>query len=132
MNTAKDIDTAAEPQKITANEITLVDRHGKPRIHMSVEDDGTAAVKFLDGEEHLRMAIYLKEPNLDDEDLLTDSGSDNDAGLIVTGRQSRAMIRLGISGDGLYGKRARLEINEGSSWSKKRHRFPAIPPHLSD
>jgi hypothetical protein len=132
MNTALDANTIGEAQKIIANEITLVDRNGKPRIRLVVEDDGTAAVKFLDGEERLRMALYLKEPNVEDDDYLFAEGSDNDAGLIVTGRGSGASIRLGISYDGLFGRRARLEVTEGPGYGRKRHRFPALPPNVGD
>lgn len=132
MITAKDTDTATEPQKITANEITIVDRKGKPRIRMLVEEDGTAAVEFLDRDERLRMALYLKERDVDDEDYLLETGSDNDSGLLVTGRLSGAAIRLGISDDAFFGKRARLEIAEGPQWGKRRHRFPSLPPNISD
>lgn len=132
MTTVKDTDTATEPQKITANEITIVDRKGKPRIRMLVEDDGTAAVEFLDRDERLRMALYLKEPDVDDEDYLMEEGSDNDSGLLVTGRLSKASIRLGISDDGFFGRRARLEIAEGPGWGSRRHRFPSRPPNVSD
>ena len=132
MITAKDTDTATEPQKITASEITIVDRKGKPRIRMLVEEDGTAAVEFLDRDERLRMALYLKERDVDDEDYLLETGSDNDSGLLVTGRLSGAAIRLGISDDGFFGRRARLEIAEGPGWGKKRHRFPSLPPKISD
>ena len=123
---------AIEPQKIIASEITIVGSNGKPRIRMSVDDDGTAAVQFLDGEGRLRMALYLREPDPDDEDTFFESGSDNDSGLLVTGRQSGASIRLGISDDTLFGKRARLEIVEGRALGKRRHRFPVLPPHSSD
>jgi hypothetical protein len=132
MITAKDTGTATEPQKITANEITIVDRKGKPRIRMLVEEDGTAAVEFLDRDERLRMALYLKERDVDDEDYLLETGSDNDSGLLVTGRLSGAAIRLGISDDAFFGKRARLEIAEGPRRGKRRHRFPALPPNISD
>ena len=132
MTTDVATNTATEPQKIIANEITLVDRNGKPRIRMAVEDDGTAAVKFLDGDNRLRMVLYLKEPDADDEDYVFNEGSDNEAGLIVTGRRSGGSIRVGISDDGLVGKRARLEIVEGQGWGKKRHRFPELPPNVSD
>ena len=132
MTTVKDIDTDTEPQKITANEITIVDRKGKPRIRMLVEEDGTAAVEFLDRTERLRMALYLKEVDVDDEDYLFEEGSDNDSGLMVTGRRSGAAIRLGISEDAFFGKRPRLEITEGPGWGKTRHRFPPRPPNGSD
>lgn len=132
MTTAKDTDTVTEPQKITANELTIVDRKGKPRIRMLVEDDGTAAVEFLDRDQRLRMALYLKEPDLDDEDYLMEEGSDNDSGLLVTGRLSKASIRLGISDDGFFGRRARMEIAEGPGRGKTRHRFPSRPPNVSD
>ena len=132
MTTAQGTDTATEPQRITANEITLVDRNGKPRIRMVVEDDGTAAVEFLDKHERLRMALYLKEPDLDNDDYVIEADSDNDAGLLVTGRLSGAAIRLGISHDGFFGKRARLEIAEGPGWGQRRHRFPTRPPNVSD
>ena len=124
--------TALEPTTITANEISIVDRNGKPRIRMLVEDDGTAAVEFFDGENRLRMALYLKEPDPDDETAMFESASDNDAGLVVTGRQSGASIMIGITDDRLYGKRARLEILEGRAWGKGRHRFPTLPPSTSD
>ena len=132
MTTDVATNTATEPQKIIANEITLVDRNGKPRIRMAVEEDGTAAVKFLDGDQRLCMVLYLKEPDPDDEDYTFNEGSDNDAGLIVTGRRSGASIRVGISDDGLFGRRARLEIVEGQGWGKKRNRFPPLPPNVSD
>jgi len=132
MITGNDTDTATEPQKITASELTIVDRKGKPRIRMHVEEDGTAAVQFLDRDERLRMALYLKEHDVDDEAYLLDEGSDNEAGLVVTGRLSKASIRLGISYDGLFGKRPHLEITEGPGWGRKRHRFPPRPPGSSD
>lgn len=132
MISAKDSDTVTQPQKITANEITIVDRKGKPRIRMLVEEDGTAAVEFLDRDERLRMALYLKEPGVDDEDYVIEADSDNDSGLLVTGRLSGAAIRLGISGDGFFGRRPRLEIAEGPGWGKRRHRFPTLPPNVSD
>lgn len=124
--------TVTEPQKITANEITIVDRKGNPRIRMLVEEDGTAAVEFLDRDERLRMALYLKEPDVDDDDYLIEADSDNDAGLLVTGRLTGASIRLGISNDGFFGRRPRLEIAEGPGWGKRRHRFPSLPPNVSD
>ena len=132
MTTTIDTDTVTEPQKITASEITIVDRKGKPRIRMLVEEDGTAAVEFLDRDERLRMALYLKEPDEDCDDYIIDSGSDNDLGLVLTGRLSKASIRLGISNDGFFGKRARLEITEGLGWGGRRHRFPSLPPNVSD
>lgn len=132
MIAAKDTDTATEPQKITASEITIVDRKGNPRIRMLVEEDGTAAVEFLDRDKRLRMALYLKEPDVDGDDYLIEAGSDNDAGLLVTGRLSGASIRLGISNDGFFGRRPRLEIAEGPGWGKRRHRFPSLPPNVSD
>ena len=132
MISVSDNSTATQPQRITASEIVIVDRDGKPRIRMSVDDDGTAAVKFLDREERLHMALYLTERNSDDEDYLFESGSDNDSGLLVAGRQSGATIRLGISDDGFFGKRARLEITEGRASVKRRHRFPVLPPRSSD
>jgi len=132
MTTSKDTNTATEPQKITANEITIVDRKGNPRIRMLVEEDGTAAVEFLDRDERLRMALYLKEPDVDDDDYLIEADSDNDAGLLVTGRLTGASIRLGISNDGFFGRRPRLEIAEGPGWGKRRHRFPSLPPNVSD
>lgn len=132
MNSTLDSDTVTEPQTITARAINLVDRNGLLRISLTVEDDGTAAVKFLDRDQHLRMILYLKEPDSNDDACFLDEGSDNDAGLIVAGRQSGNSIRLGISDDGFFGKRARLEIVEGRSWGKGRHRFPALPPNVSD
>jgi len=132
MITGNDTDTVTEPQKIIANELTIVDRKGKPRIRMVVEEDGTAAVKFLDGNERLRMALYLKEPNGDDETCLVEADADNDAGLLVTGRLSNASIRLGISNDGFFGRRPHIEIVEGPGWGSKRHRFPSRPPGVSD
>lgn len=132
MTTATDTKAVTEPQKITASEITIVDRKGKPRIRMLVEEDGTAAVEFLDRNERLRMALYLKEHDADDEDGILEAGSDNDAGLVITGRLSKASIRLGISDDGFFGKRARLEITEGLGWGGRKHRFPSLPPNVSD
>ena len=132
MTAPDEINSHSEPQKITASEITIVDRKGKPRIRMAVDTDGTAAVEFLDGNERLRMALYLKEYDIDDEDFLFEEGSDNDSGLLVTGRKSGATIRLGICEDGLFGKRPRLEITEGAGWGKTRHRVPPRPPGSSD
>ena len=132
MITANDTDTETEPQKITATQLTIVDRKGKPRIRMLVDEDGTAAVEFLDRDQRLRMALYLKEPDVDDEAYLLEEGSDNEAGLVVTGRLSKASIRLGISYDGLFGKRPHLEIVEGPGWGRRRHRFPSRPPGASD
>jgi hypothetical protein len=126
------VDATSEAQTLTATEITLVDRNGKPRIRLGVDDDGTAAVKFFDRDEKLRMALYLKEPGLNDEDCLTETGSDNDSGLLVVGRRSGASVALGITEDGLFGKRPRLEIVEGTGWGKKRHRFPPRPPNVND
>ena len=63
-------DQEAKPQRIIANEITIVDRHGRPRMRLAVDDDGTAAVKFYDNGDHLRVALFLKQPENDDEDSL--------------------------------------------------------------
>lgn len=122
-----------ELQKIVASEITIVDSNGKPRMRLLVDEDNTAAVQFFDKTEQLRMALYLREPVGDDVDLLCDEpGSDNEAGLIVTARQSHAALRLGVLEDGLFGKRPHLEIVEGLGYSKRRHRFPPRPPNVSD
>jgi len=125
-------DQNTEPERIVASELIIVDRKGKPRIRMLVEEDGTAAVEFLDRDERLRMALYLKEPDVDDEDYVIEAHSDNDSGLLVTGRLSGAAIRLGISDDRFFGRRPRLEIAEGPGWGKRRHRFPSLPPNVSD
>jgi len=132
MTAKAEINPETNLQKITATEITIVDGKGKPRIRLAVEEDGTAAVKFLDGNERLCMALYLKEHDADDDDYPFEEGSDNDSGLVVTGRRSGAAIRLGISEDGLFGKRPRLEITEGVGYGRPRHRFPPRPPNSSD
>src|ERR1044071_2262605 len=130
--TATEVLAGIETRKVVATEITIVDRNGKPRIRLHVDEDGAAAVKFFDRDEKLRMALYLKEPGFDDEDCLTETGSDNDSGLLVVGRRSGASVALGITEDGLFGKRPRLEIVEGTGWGKKRHRFPPRPPNVND
>jgi len=132
MTNETDAQVATEPQEITASKITIVDRMGKPRIRLLVDEDGAAAAQFLDGDGHLRMALYLKERNVDDEGYLMDAASDNEAGLLITGRLSGAAIKLGISDDAFFGKRPRLEVTEGTGWSKRRHRFPSLPPNVSD
>ena len=132
----EDARAAVEPQRIVASEITLVDRRGRPRIRMVADEDGTAAVKFYDTDDQLRMALYLKEPEADDE---TD-GVDNadliiaecaEAGLIMTERFAGS-IRLGIYNDGLFGRRPHLEIAQGAGTTKRVHLFPSRPPYVDD
>ena len=123
-------DQEAEPQRITAREITIVDRHGKPRMRLGVDDDGTAAVNFYDNTDHLRVALFLKQPEDDDEDSLFMS-DDGELGLLMVDRRSGG-IRLTIAQDGILGKRARLEISESLLDKRRTHRFPPRPAVVND
>jgi hypothetical protein len=123
-------DQEAKPQRIIANEITIVDRHGKPRMRLGVDDDGTAAVKFYDNTDHLRVALFLKQPENDDEDSLFMS-EDGELGLLMVDRRSGG-IRLTIAEDGILGKRARLEISESLLDKRRTHRFPPRPAVMND
>jgi len=123
-------DQEAKPQRIIANEITIVDRHGKPRMRLGVDDDGTAAVKFYDNTDHLRVALFLKQPENDDEDSLFVS-EDGELGLLMVDRRSGG-IRLTIAEDGILGKRARLEISESLLDKRRTHRFPPRPAVMND
>ena len=116
------------PQIIT-REITIVDSRGKRRMRLAVDEDGTAAVKFFDRDEQLRMALYLKGPEEDAEELLME---DREAALIITEGASGRAVVLGITTDGLSGPRPRLEITEGAGFGRQRHRFPARPPTVDD
>jgi len=123
-------DQEAKPQRIIANEITIVDRHGRPRMRLGVDDDGTAAVKFYDNTDHLRVALFLKQPENDDEDSLFLS-EDGELGLLMVDRRSGG-IRLTIAEDGILGKRARLEISESLLDKRRTHRFPPRPAVMND
>jgi len=123
-------DQEAKPQRIIANEITIVDRHGKPRMRLGVDDDGTAAVKFYDNTDHLRVALFLRQPENDDEDSLFMS-EDGELGLLMVDRRSGG-IRLTIAEDGILGKRARLEISESLLDKRRTHRFPPRPAVMND
>jgi hypothetical protein len=123
-------DQEAKPQRIIANEITIVDRHGRPRMRLGVDDDGTAAVKFYDNTDHLRVALFLKQPENDDEDSLFMS-EDGELGLLMVDRRSGG-IRLTIAEDGILGKRARLEISESLLDKRRTHRFPPRPAVMND
>jgi len=123
-------DQEAKPQRIIANEITIVDRHGRPRMRLGVDDDGTAAVKFYDNTDHLRVALFLKQPENDDEDSLFVS-EDGELGLLMVDRRSGG-IRLTIAEDGILGKRARLEISESLLDKRRTHRFPPRPAVMND
>lgn len=104
---------AGEPQSIVAREITIVDPEGKPRIRMQVEGDGTPVIKFLDQDEQLRMALYVKPAE--------------GTGLLITDPNHSATIRLEVGEDGLTGHHGRLEIAEGPTHPRKIHRFPPRP-----
>jgi hypothetical protein len=123
-------DQEAKPQRIIANEITIVDRHGRPRMRLGVDDDGTAAVKFYDNTDHLRVALFLRQPENDDEDSLFMS-EDGELGLLMVDRRSGG-IRLTIAEDGILGKRARLEISESLLDKRRTHRFPPRPAVMND
>jgi hypothetical protein len=123
-------DLEADPQRITARELTIVDRHGRPRMRLGVDDDGTAAVKFYDNTDHLRVALFLKQPEDDDEDSLFMS-DDGELGLLMVDRRSGG-IRLTIAEDGILGKRARLEISESLLDKRRTHRFPPRPAITND
>ncbi|HSB11039.1 MAG TPA: hypothetical protein VLM38_16240 [Blastocatellia bacterium] len=118
---------STEPQEIIASEIKIVDRKGKLRMRLAVDEDGTAAVRFFDNGEQLRMALYPREPEDSDEQTLME---DREAGLVITERSPASVIRLAINDDGLLGKRPRLEIIEGVDIGRGRHRFPPLPRML--
>jgi len=130
MTQPKGADQEAKPQRIIASEITIVDRHGKPRMRLGVDDDGTAAVKFYDNTDHLRVALFLKQPEDDDEDSLFMS-DDGELGLLMVDRRAGG-IRLTIAEDGILGKRARLEISESLLDKRRTHRFPPRPAVTND
>ena len=127
MSTATDTSTATEPQKIVASEITIVDRTGKPRIRLGVDEDGTAAVKFYNANEQLRMILYLKQPYDDDGVTMSEHG---EVGLIMIERSDA--IRLGIMEDGLFQRSPRLQIVQGVGGRKRFQVFPPRPPNVSD
>jgi hypothetical protein len=114
--------TSTEPQKIVASEITIVDRDGKPRIRLLVEEDGSPAIHLIDKAEKLRVALYLK----DDEDW------DSEAGLLITNSNRAATIRLWVGHDALTERRASLDIVEGIGIGRRVHKFPARPRNASD
>jgi hypothetical protein len=130
MTYANGADQEAKPQRIIASEITIVDRSGRPRIRLAVDDDGTAAVKFYDSADHLRVALFLKQPENEDEDSLFMS-EDGELGLLMVDRRSGG-IRLTIAEDGILGKRARLEISESLLDKRRTHRFPPRPAVMND
>ena len=130
MTHANGADQQANPQRITARELTIVDRNGKPRMRLAVDDDGTAAVKFYDNNNQLRVALFLKQPQDDDEDSLFMS-EDGELGLLMVDRRSGG-IRLTIAEDGILGKRARLEISESLLDQRRTHRFPPRPAVMND
>jgi len=130
MTHANGADQEADPQRITARELTIVDRHGRPRMRLAVDDDGTAAVKLYDNNDHLRVALFLKQPEDDDEDSLFMS-EDGELGLLMVDRRSGG-IRLTIAEDGILGKRARLEISESLLDKRRTHRFPPRPAVMND
>jgi hypothetical protein len=115
---------AKQSQRIIASEITIVDRRGRPRIRLGVDEDGTAAVKLYDSGEQLRAALYLKQPEDDDEESLLVSEY-GELGLLLVDRDA-GVVRLAIGEDGLLGRRARIEVVE-SAGGRRRHVFPPRP-----